>query len=70
MKHSRAVGAAYETQAAQYLEARGYRIRDRNFRCRMGQIPVRDTDGRAAGGSELPQTAKDMPDGGVLLPYA
>lgn len=40
MKHSRAVGAAYETQAAQYLEACGYRIRDRNFRCRMGEIDL------------------------------
>lgn len=40
MKNSRAVGANYEEKAAQYLETCGYQMRERNFRCRMGEIDL------------------------------
>lgn len=40
MKNNRAVGADYEQKAAQYLETLGYRILERNFSCRMGEIDL------------------------------
>lgn len=33
-------GARYEERAARELYARGYRILDRNFRCRLGEIDI------------------------------
>ncbi|MDK2925870.1 MAG: putative endonuclease [Bacillota bacterium] len=36
----KALGAEGEKMAAAYLAARGYRIRERNFRCRLGEIDV------------------------------
>ena len=41
----RAVGNAYEAQAAEYLTAQGYRILERNFRCRTGEIDLIARDG-------------------------
>ncbi len=40
MKNSRAVGREYEKQAAEYLAGLGYRILEKNFRCRMGEIDL------------------------------
>ena len=37
---SRAVGAAYERLAAAYLVERGYRVVQRNFTCRGGEIDL------------------------------
>ncbi|MBQ8639757.1 MAG: YraN family protein [Lachnospiraceae bacterium] len=36
----REVGGDYERYAAQYLEKQGYRILERNFRCREGEIDL------------------------------
>ncbi|MCM1027087.1 MAG: YraN family protein [Roseburia sp.] len=38
--NKRAVGAAWEQRAAEYLTARGMRIVARNFRCRQGEIDL------------------------------
>ena len=38
--NKRAAGAAYEQKAADYLEERGCRILERNFRCRAGEIDL------------------------------
>lgn len=38
--NKRAVGAAYEAKAAKYLEGLGYRILERNYRCRTGEIDL------------------------------
>ena len=38
--NKRAVGSRYETMAAKHLEDRGYRILERNFRCRMGEVDL------------------------------
>ena len=40
MRNNRAVGADYENKAAQYLETLGYRIVEKNFRCRFGEIDL------------------------------
>lgn len=37
---SRRLGEMGERLAADHLEARGYRIRERNFRCREGEIDI------------------------------
>ncbi len=36
----RKIGAAYEKEAAAYLEKQGYRILERNYRCRFGEIDL------------------------------
>ncbi|MBO7747929.1 YraN family protein [Paenibacillus sp. MWE-103] len=36
----RAIGLYGETKAAEYLEDRGYRILDRNWRCRAGELDI------------------------------
>lgn len=41
----RQTGAAYEEQAAKWLEERGYRILKRNYRCRQGEIDLIAEDG-------------------------
>ena len=41
----RRLGAFGERLAAAHLEAKGYRIRDRNFRCREGEIDIVAQDG-------------------------
>lgn len=43
--NKRQTGAAYEEQAAKWLEARGYRILKRNYRCRQGEIDLIAEDG-------------------------
>jgi putative endonuclease len=45
-EHQRAVGKAGEEAAVQYLLQRGYRILERNFRCRFGEIDLIARDGR------------------------
>lgn len=36
----RKTGSRYETAAADYLEERGYRVLERNYRCRAGEIDL------------------------------
>ena len=38
--NKRDAGSRYETYAAVYLEERGYRILERNFRSRAGEIDL------------------------------
>jgi putative endonuclease len=38
--NKRAVGAQFEQEAADYLRKNGYRILDRNFRCKTGEIDL------------------------------
>lgn len=40
MKNCRKVGNRMEERAAQELRRRGYRILERNFRCRSGEIDI------------------------------
>lgn len=40
MQNNRKVGDAYEILAFRELEARGYRILEKNFRCRIGEIDL------------------------------
>ena len=46
MGNRRRIGAAYEEQAAEYLEAHGYEILERNFRCRLGEIDLIAREGK------------------------
>ena len=39
------IGAQYEEKAARYLEAQGYRIVERNYRCKLGEIDLVARDG-------------------------
>ena len=67
------LGALGERLAAKYLEKKGYRILERNFRCRMGEIDL-----IALRGSDLVFTevklrkdasygeAREFYDGGIL----
>lgn len=43
--NKRAVGSEKEETAAQFLAAQGYRILERNFRCRTGEIDLIAQDG-------------------------
>lgn len=43
--NTRAIGTAYEDLAAQQLTGMGYRILERNFRCREGEIDLIAIDG-------------------------
>ena len=38
--NKREIGAAYEEAAAVFLEKKGVRILERNFRCRQGEIDL------------------------------
>jgi putative endonuclease len=38
--NNRKKGTDFESQAASYLEAKGYRVLERNFRCRIGEIDL------------------------------
>lgn len=38
--NKREIGSIYENRAAEYLIQNGYRILERNFRCRMGEIDL------------------------------
>lgn len=44
--NKREVGAAYEALALFYLEQRGYRILETNYRCRTGEIDIIAREGR------------------------
>ena len=46
MENRRAAGAQREAMAADWLEARGYTILERNYRCRQGEIDLIGRDGR------------------------
>ena len=46
MANRRKIGAVYEEQAAEYLQAHGYQILERNFRCRAGEIDLSAREGR------------------------
>ena len=39
-QNRRAIGTAYEQQAARFLENQGHLILERNFRCRFGEIDL------------------------------
>jgi putative endonuclease len=45
-EHRRAVGKAGEEAAVQYLLQQGYRILERNYRCRVGEIDLIARDGK------------------------
>lgn len=38
--NNRAVGTNYEQKAAEFLSKNGYRIIDKNFRCKIGEIDL------------------------------
>ena len=40
MKNKRTLGAFYEQRVSDYLEQKGYRIIERNFYCRFGEIDL------------------------------
>lgn len=40
MVNKRSLGTLYEAKAADYLRQRGYRILEKNFRCRFGEIDL------------------------------
>lgn len=40
VQNKRKTGAFYESQAAEYLEKQGYRILDKNFRTRFGEVDI------------------------------
>ena len=42
---NRRTGSEYEARAAEYLTAKGYRILEKNFRCRQGEIDLIARDG-------------------------
>lgn len=39
-QNNRYLGAQYETLAVEYLQEKKYRILERNFRCRLGEIDI------------------------------
>ena len=43
--NNRRTGSEYEARAAEYLTAKGYRILEKNFRCRQGEIDLIARDG-------------------------
>jgi len=71
MENRRRVGTLYEKRAADYLEKRGYRILERNYRCRKGEIDLIAMDGgtlvflevkyRRTGSSGDPAEAVNLP---------
>ena len=46
MENKRAVGSRYEEEAAAFLQKNGYRILEKNFRNRRGEIDLIAKDGR------------------------
>jgi putative endonuclease len=67
MKNTRCTGNEYETQAVAYLENKGYKILDRNYTVRQGEIDIVARDEkylvfcevkyRAGNGSGYPEEA-------------
>lgn len=45
MENRRGIGTAYEERAARYLSSKGYRILERSFRCRIGEIDLIGEEG-------------------------
>jgi len=45
MQNRRQIGSTYEETAARYLEKKGYRILEHNFRCKIGEIDLIAQDG-------------------------
>jgi putative endonuclease len=43
--NQRKLGGSYEQMAADFLSRHGYRILERNFRCRIGEIDIVARDG-------------------------
>ena len=43
--NKRSVGSSYEALAERYLETQGYRILEKNYRCRQGEIDLIAMDG-------------------------
>lgn len=43
--NTRAIGTKYEDLAVSYLETEGYKVMERNFRCRFGEIDIIARDG-------------------------
>ncbi len=46
MKNRRKTGAEYERKTAEYLESLGWKLLERNYRCRTGEIDLIARDGR------------------------
>ena len=46
MENKRAVGSRYEEETAAFLQKNGYRILEKNFRDRRGEIDLIAKDGR------------------------
>ena len=44
--NKRMIGAEKETAACDFLQKRGYRILEKNFRCRIGEIDIIAKDGK------------------------
>ncbi|MDO4519516.1 MAG: YraN family protein [Eubacteriales bacterium] len=44
--NKRRLGSDYEEKAAEFLQKNGYRIMERNFRCKIGEIDLIARDGR------------------------
>lgn len=59
------IGRAAETAAARHLERTGYRILQRNFRARGGELDVIALDGRALAIVEVRYRADDRFGGGA-----
>ena len=45
-QNKRETGASQEERAARWLEAKGFRIMERNFHCRQGEIDLVAMEGR------------------------
>ena len=45
--NKRETGTAYESAAARFLETKGYRILERNYRCRFGEVDLIAQEGDA-----------------------
>ena len=43
--NKREVGSCYEELAAVYLQKKGYRVLERNYRCRQGEVDLICTQG-------------------------
>lgn len=46
MTYRIAIGARGEDEAARFLEKKGYKVLERNFRCRYGEIDIVARDGK------------------------
>ena len=55
-ENKRRVGDKYERLAAEHLQRAGYRIRERNFRCKFGEVDlIAEKDGYLVFGSQVPE---------------